>query len=112
MQHLLKNKHLNSVLYGGNVIVWPSCPQLAKPLDTLMYGFDSYIQGYSMAVAQTSQGTLTILGAPRYQHRGAVMAVQENNQYKRIDPNPLQVCVHTKINSVSVLKKHLSYPCN
>ncbi|XP_062416161.1 integrin alpha-X-like isoform X2 [Pungitius pungitius] len=33
---------------------------------------DSYL-GYSMAVAKTRSGTLTIIGAPRYQHRGAVM---------------------------------------
>lgn len=110
LQHLLKNEHLNSLLFGGNVLRGPICPQFAKPLDTLIYGFDSCVQGYSMAVAQTSQGPLTILGAPRYQHRGAVMTVQENNQHKRIDPNPLQVCIHTKINSV--LKKQKKSICS
>uniref|UniRef100_G3NY70 VWFA domain-containing protein n=1 Tax=Gasterosteus aculeatus TaxID=69293 RepID=G3NY70_GASAC len=38
---------------------------------------DSYL-GYSMAVATTMYGTLTIVGAPRYKHRGAVMVVHQN----------------------------------
>ncbi|KAM4715237.1 integrin alpha-M-like [Anableps anableps] len=35
---------------------------------------DSYL-GYSMAVAQTSYGPLTIIGAPRNQHKGLVLTV-------------------------------------
>ncbi|XP_031699852.1 integrin alpha-M-like [Anarrhichthys ocellatus] len=50
---------------------------------------DSYL-GYSIAVATTRQGTLTIVGAPRYQHRGAVMVVPQNWLYKMIDPSPWQ----------------------
>ncbi|XP_062415861.1 integrin alpha-M-like isoform X1 [Pungitius pungitius] len=46
---------------------------------------DSYL-GYSMAVAKTRSGTLTIVGAPRYQHRGAVMVVHQNVLRKTIDP--------------------------
>ncbi|KAM8836110.1 integrin alpha-M-like isoform 1-T1 [Spinachia spinachia] len=46
---------------------------------------DSYL-GYSMAVAKTRSGTLTIVGAPRYQHRGAVMVVYQNDLRKTIDP--------------------------
>ncbi|XP_058477670.1 integrin alpha-M-like isoform X2 [Solea solea] len=49
---------------------------------------DSYL-GYSMAVARTPQGTLTIIGAPRYQHRGVVLALQSNVPQK-IDPFPWQ----------------------
>lgn len=49
-----------------------------------------------MAVAKTPQGQLTIVGAPRYQHRGAVMAVQTNGQYQKIDPDPWQVCVYNQ----------------
>lgn len=45
---------------------------------------DSYL-GYSMAVAQTTRGTLTIVGAPRYQHRGIVMAMREGYN-QTIDP--------------------------
>ncbi|XP_040885428.1 integrin alpha-M-like isoform X2 [Toxotes jaculatrix] len=50
---------------------------------------DSYM-GYSMAVAKTMQGILTVVGAPRYQHRGVVMAVKENNVNQKIDPFPWQ----------------------
>uniref|UniRef100_A0A8C2WJA0 Integrin, alpha M (complement component 3 receptor 3 subunit) n=1 Tax=Cyclopterus lumpus TaxID=8103 RepID=A0A8C2WJA0_CYCLU len=50
---------------------------------------DSYL-GYSMAVARTKQGTLTIIGAPRYQHRGVVMTVFQNRHQKKIDPFPWQ----------------------
>ncbi|XP_054454415.1 integrin alpha-X-like [Anoplopoma fimbria] len=50
---------------------------------------DSYL-GYSMAVARTRQGTLTIVGAPRYQHRGVVMVVFQNWKQKKIDPFPWQ----------------------
>ncbi|XP_056286181.1 integrin alpha-X-like isoform X2 [Pseudoliparis swirei] len=50
---------------------------------------DSYL-GYSMAVANTKQGPLTIIGAPRYQHRGVVMTVFQNTNQKRIDPFPWQ----------------------
>ncbi|TDG98057.1 hypothetical protein EPR50_G00214620 [Perca flavescens] len=42
-------------------------PPFEPPIDA-----DSYL-GYSMAVAYTRRGPLTIIGAPRYQHRGAVM---------------------------------------
>ncbi|XP_067431753.1 integrin alpha-M-like [Thunnus thynnus] len=46
---------------------------------------DSYL-GYSMAVAKTRLGTLTIVGAPRYQHRGVVISVYENSLDQTIDP--------------------------
>ncbi|KAL6095096.1 itgam [Pungitius sinensis] len=45
---------------------------------------DSYL-GYSMAIAKTRSGTLTIVGAPRYQHRGAVMVVHQNILRRTID---------------------------
>ncbi|XP_037611592.1 integrin alpha-M-like [Sebastes umbrosus] len=50
---------------------------------------DSYL-GYSMAVATTSQGTLTIVGAPRYKHLGVVMVVYPDLSNKIIDPSPFQ----------------------
>ncbi|XP_044193365.1 integrin alpha-M-like [Thunnus albacares] len=46
---------------------------------------DSYL-GYSMAVAKTRFGTLTIVGAPRYQHRGVVISVFEDSIEQKIDP--------------------------
>ncbi|XP_071395803.1 integrin alpha-M-like [Centroberyx affinis] len=48
---------------------------------------DSYL-GYSMAIAKTQNGILTIVGAPRYDHRGIVMALSTTNQ--KIDPFPWQ----------------------
>ncbi|XP_051273640.1 integrin alpha-M isoform X2 [Dicentrarchus labrax] len=50
---------------------------------------DSYL-GYSMAVAKTSGGPLTIVGAPRYKHRGIVMTVYRNIRSQYIDPYPWQ----------------------
>uniref|UniRef100_A0A8D3C6G1 Integrin, alpha M (complement component 3 receptor 3 subunit) n=1 Tax=Scophthalmus maximus TaxID=52904 RepID=A0A8D3C6G1_SCOMX len=44
------------------------------------------IEGYSMAVATTPQGTLTIVGAPRYKHIGAVLTVRADRIHKIIDP--------------------------
>lgn len=52
-----------------------------------------WIEGYSMAVAQTAGGSLTIVGAPRYQHIGTVIAARTSNMYKKINPYPKQVCV-------------------
>ncbi|XP_062297981.1 integrin alpha-M-like [Scomber scombrus] len=54
-----------------------------EPLDIEL---DSYL-GYSMAVANTWYGPLTILGAPRYRHRGIVMSVfKRHRQTQTIDP--------------------------
>lgn len=39
-----------------------------------------------MAVATTPQGTLTIVGAPRYKHIGAVLTVRADRIHKIIDP--------------------------
>uniref|UniRef100_A0A3B3HP47 VWFA domain-containing protein n=1 Tax=Oryzias latipes TaxID=8090 RepID=A0A3B3HP47_ORYLA len=52
---------------------------------------DSYL-GYSMAVATTTRGALTILGGPRYQHRGAVEVVSGDTFKQLINPSQLQVC--------------------
>ncbi|XP_043959271.1 integrin alpha-M-like [Gambusia affinis] len=46
---------------------------------------DSYL-GYSMAVAKTNYGPLTILGAPRNQHKGLVMTVFNEQQRDQIRP--------------------------
>ncbi|XP_024140476.1 integrin alpha-M [Oryzias melastigma] len=50
---------------------------------------DSYL-GYSMTIATTSRRTLTILGAPRYQHRGAVEVVFADKIITLINPSQLQ----------------------
>uniref|UniRef100_A0A3Q2P4F4 Integrin alpha-M-like n=1 Tax=Fundulus heteroclitus TaxID=8078 RepID=A0A3Q2P4F4_FUNHE len=46
---------------------------------------DSYL-GYSMAVASTRFGSLTIIGAPRYEHRGVVWTVLNNVKRQEIHP--------------------------
>ncbi|XP_061613047.1 integrin alpha-M-like isoform X1 [Phyllopteryx taeniolatus] len=46
---------------------------------------DSYL-GYSITVAQTRFSSVTVLGAPRYQHRGVVMVISQNRLGQTIDP--------------------------
>lgn len=77
---------LEDVRYTGFVEHWLQLTTLQPPV------FDYCVKGYSMATAQTRQGLLTIAGAPRYQHRGVVLAVQPNGGTKMIDPYPQQVC--------------------
>ncbi|XP_043959272.1 integrin alpha-M-like [Gambusia affinis] len=50
---------------------------------------DSYL-GYSMAVAKTKNGPLTILGAPRNQHKGLVMTVFKEQARDKIRPSEQQ----------------------
>ncbi|XP_017166338.1 integrin alpha-D-like [Poecilia reticulata] len=64
---------------------------------------DSYL-GYSMAVAKTNAGPLTILGAPRNQHKGFVMTVFNEAQEDQIRPfqsqmaaPPRQQCVRSAV---------------
>lgn len=70
----------------GFVELWLQLTTLQPPV------FDHCVKGYSMAIAKTRQGLLTIAGAPRYQHRGVVLAVKPNGRSNMIDPNPKQVC--------------------
>ncbi|CAL8382816.1 unnamed protein product, partial [Gadus morhua 'NCC'] len=51
------------------------------------------IEGYSMAVAHTRNGPLTILGAPRYLHRGVVFVYPKSldiSPSQMVDPSPWQ----------------------
>ncbi|CAN9509075.1 unnamed protein product [Ophioblennius macclurei] len=51
---------------------------------------DSYL-GYSMAIAKINRNTLTIVGAPRYQHRGIAVAIRDaDGTDQRIDPHQWQ----------------------
>ncbi|KAK0155240.1 Integrin alpha-X [Merluccius polli] len=53
---------------------------------------DSY-QGYSMAIANTRYGPVTITGAPRYQHRGVAFVYPKSSDLsirQRVDPSPWQ----------------------
>ncbi|CAL8282126.1 unnamed protein product [Merluccius merluccius] len=54
---------------------------------------DSY-QGYSMAVANTRGGPVTITGAPRYDHRGVAFVYPKSSDLsirQRVDPSPWQI---------------------
>ncbi|XP_041830516.1 integrin alpha-M-like [Melanotaenia boesemani] len=51
---------------------------------------DSYL-GYSMAVATAADGQLTIIGAPRYQHRGVVMVVFMDTFWQKLEPNQREI---------------------
>ncbi|XP_034716994.1 integrin alpha-X-like [Etheostoma cragini] len=72
----------------GGYLPFTSRGQALRPFTPLIANA-SYL-GYSMAVANTLQGPLTIIGAPRHQHRGAVMVVFQNINQKTIDPFPWQ----------------------
>uniref|UniRef100_A0A3B4Z2L9 Integrin alpha-M-like n=1 Tax=Stegastes partitus TaxID=144197 RepID=A0A3B4Z2L9_9TELE len=50
---------------------------------------DSYL-GYSIAAAQTREGLLTVVGAPRYEHRGIAIAAYRERTSQVIDPYPWQ----------------------
>ena len=48
-----------------------------------------------MAVAHTRSGPLTIVGAPRYLHRGVVFVYPKSldiSKGQMVDPSPWQVC--------------------
>ncbi|XP_078135070.1 integrin alpha-X-like [Sander vitreus] len=74
--------------WSGGYLPVTSTGQRMPPFEPAIDA-DSYL-GYSMAAASTRQGPLTIIGAPRYQHRGAVMVVFLNENKKKIDPFPWQ----------------------
>lgn len=44
-----------------------------------------------MTIANTKQGTMTVVGAPRYEHRGVVITAYGNMHQQKIDPFPWQV---------------------
>ncbi|XP_030610794.1 integrin alpha-M-like [Archocentrus centrarchus] len=60
--------------------------QKVKTYEDVSLEPDSYL-GYSMAIAKTQSGSLTIVGAPRYKHRGVVVAVnRESFENQTIEP--------------------------
>uniref|UniRef100_A0A3Q2DUR7 Integrin alpha-D-like n=1 Tax=Cyprinodon variegatus TaxID=28743 RepID=A0A3Q2DUR7_CYPVA len=83
-------------------------PESTYPFESTLDA-DSYL-GYSMAIAKTQNGPLTIIGAPRYQHKGIVLTV--STQSIIIDRiNPYQPQVGTAVTTyLQGLKKkiHLS----
>ncbi|XP_027145041.1 integrin alpha-M-like isoform X1 [Larimichthys crocea] len=75
--------------WKGGYMKYTSSGMKSGSYEPLNVESDSYL-GYSMAVANTRQGSMTIVGAPRYQHRGVVMAVDPSGNFKKIDPFPWQ----------------------
>uniref|UniRef100_I3JAY8 VWFA domain-containing protein n=1 Tax=Oreochromis niloticus TaxID=8128 RepID=I3JAY8_ORENI len=59
--------------WKGGYVQYTTEGQKVKTYEDVSLEPDSYL-GYSMAIAITKNGTLTIVGAPRYKHRGVVVA--------------------------------------
>ncbi|XP_060951248.1 integrin alpha-D-like [Limanda limanda] len=74
--------------WKGGFMEYTLSGQKRSSYEPLFTEQDSYL-GYSMTIARTRQGQLTIVGAPRYKHRGLVMAVH-GQKYQMIDPFPWQ----------------------
>ncbi|CAB1440042.1 unnamed protein product [Pleuronectes platessa] len=74
--------------WKGGYMEYTLSGQKLSSYEPLFMEQDSYL-GYSMTIARTREGQLTIVGAPRYKHRGLVMAVHGQINQK-IDPFPWQ----------------------
>uniref|UniRef100_A0A8C5BRW9 VWFA domain-containing protein n=1 Tax=Gadus morhua TaxID=8049 RepID=A0A8C5BRW9_GADMO len=78
--------------WSGGFRGYSSDGQLTFPQDEQFVEKDSYL-GYSMAVAHTRSGPLTIVGAPRYLHRGVVFVYPKSldiSKGQMVDPSPWQ----------------------
>ncbi|KAL3967670.1 splicing factor U2AF 35 kDa subunit [Sarotherodon galilaeus] len=72
--------------WKGGYVQYTTGGQKLKTYEDVSLEPDSYL-GYSMAVAKAQSGSLTIVGAPRYKHRGIVVAVNRQNfKNQRIEP--------------------------
>uniref|UniRef100_A0A3P8P5U6 VWFA domain-containing protein n=1 Tax=Astatotilapia calliptera TaxID=8154 RepID=A0A3P8P5U6_ASTCA len=72
--------------WKGGYVQYTTGGQKVKTYEDVSFEPDSYL-GYSMATAKTQSGSLTIVGAPRYKHRGAVVAVnRESFENQKIEP--------------------------
>uniref|UniRef100_A0A668RN91 VWFA domain-containing protein n=1 Tax=Oreochromis aureus TaxID=47969 RepID=A0A668RN91_OREAU len=71
---------------GTNINLLLQLCQKVKTYEDVSFEPDSYL-GYSMAIAKTRRGSLTVVGAPRYKHRGVVVAVnRESFENQKIEP--------------------------
>uniref|UniRef100_A0A8C4ZZC0 VWFA domain-containing protein n=1 Tax=Gadus morhua TaxID=8049 RepID=A0A8C4ZZC0_GADMO len=78
--------------WSGGFRGYSSDGRLTFPQDEQFVEKDSYL-GYSMAVAHTRSGPLTIVGAPRYLHRGVVFVYPKSldiSKGQMVDPSPWQ----------------------
>ncbi|XP_026018700.1 integrin alpha-M-like [Astatotilapia calliptera] len=72
--------------WKGGYVQYTTGGEKLKTYEDVSLEPNSYL-GYSMATAKTQSGSLTIVGAPRYKHRGAVVAVnRESFQNQTIEP--------------------------
>ncbi|XP_030610790.1 integrin alpha-M-like [Archocentrus centrarchus] len=72
--------------WKGGYMQYTTEGQKVKTYEDVSLEPDSYL-GYSMAIAKTQSGSLTIVGAPRYKHRGVVIAVdRESLKNQKIEP--------------------------
>ncbi|XP_025765357.1 integrin alpha-M [Oreochromis niloticus] len=72
--------------WKGGYVQYTTGGQKLKTYEDVSLEPDSYL-GYSMAIAKTQSGSLTIVGAPRYKHRGVVVAVnRESFENQKIEP--------------------------
>uniref|UniRef100_A0AAX7TE05 VWFA domain-containing protein n=1 Tax=Astatotilapia calliptera TaxID=8154 RepID=A0AAX7TE05_ASTCA len=72
--------------WKGGYVQFTTGGQKLKTYEDVSLEPDSYL-GYSMATAKTRSGSLTIVGAPRYKHRGVVVAVNRQSfENQKIEP--------------------------
>ncbi|KAL3967677.1 trace amine associated receptor [Sarotherodon galilaeus] len=72
--------------WRGGYVQYTTGGEKLKTYEDVSLEPDSYL-GYSMAITKTQSGSLTVLGAPRYKHRGIVVAVnRENFENQMIEP--------------------------
>uniref|UniRef100_A0A3Q4HGW0 Integrin alpha-D-like n=1 Tax=Neolamprologus brichardi TaxID=32507 RepID=A0A3Q4HGW0_NEOBR len=72
--------------WRGGYVQYTTGGQKVKTYEDVSFEPDSYL-GYSMAIAKAQSGSLTVLGAPRYKHRGVVVSVnRENFENQTIEP--------------------------
>ncbi|XP_030610791.1 integrin alpha-M-like [Archocentrus centrarchus] len=76
--------------WKGGYVQYTAGGQKVKTYEDVSLEPDSYL-GYSMAIAKTQSDSLTIVGAPRYKHRGVVVTVNRKSlKNQTIKPFSLQ----------------------
>uniref|UniRef100_A0AAZ1XG38 VWFA domain-containing protein n=1 Tax=Oreochromis aureus TaxID=47969 RepID=A0AAZ1XG38_OREAU len=91
--------------WRGGYVQYTTGGQKLKTYEDVSFEPDSYL-GYSMAIAKAQSGSLTVLGAPRYKHRGVVVAVnRENFENQTIEPLASQF-VECNFDDPLVLRGH------
>ncbi|XP_076743570.1 integrin alpha-M isoform X2 [Maylandia zebra] len=76
--------------WKGGYVQYTTGGQKVKTYEDVSLEPDSYL-GYSMAIAKSWSGSVTVVGAPRYKHRGVVFAVNRDSfRNQKIEPFPWQ----------------------